>query len=250
MDERQAMLAIEIPSPSSALSDTPVSKQARSLASELEGVLSREPKGSPAVGVIVETGTAAAAATSEREEGEPEGHPVDPRSMMSQLPLGVAPVVADDEQEAAAAHIQAVRRGKLARRDLAQRAERLKQQKIEEEQKEKEAARKKKRNRNKSSSKASPSRSRNADSAAAAASLGLDGSPAEDAAATKLQSIQRGKQTRRQVQEQKEQTSAATKIQARHRGKMTRRRQAAMAALEPEPGPDPEVTEGASDSIP
>ena len=44
----------------------------------------------------------------------------------------------------------------------------------------------------------------------------------EDAAATKLQAIQRGREARAEVEELKEQTKAATKIQAVQRGKEDR----------------------------
>jgi hypothetical protein len=53
-----------------------------------------------------------------------------------------------------------------------------------------------------------------------AESLGLEGTDEESAAASRIQSIQRGKLARKELQEQK---AAATKIQAIQRGKQTRR---------------------------
>jgi len=51
----------------------------------------------------------------------------------------------------------------------------------------------------------------------------IEKTPETDAAATKLQSIQRGKNAKAEVQEKKEQIGAATKIQAIQRGKNARK---------------------------
>ena len=73
--------------------------------------------------------------------------------------------------------------------------------------------------------------------AAAAETLGLEGSEQETEAAARIQSMQRGKQARRELGEQQQ---AAVKIQAVQRGKRARRQPGAGAesALEPEPEPE------------
>jgi hypothetical protein len=102
--------------------------------------------------------------------------------------------------------IQAVQRDK-DRAELAARAERLKQQRAEEERKTKELARKKKLRRTSSSNKPTRSRDRELDR------------ERKCNAATKIQAAQRGQHTRRQ---QKQQALAATKIQAQYRGRIAR----------------------------
>lgn len=64
----------------------------------------------------------------------------------------------------------------------------------------------------------------------------------KQAAAARIQSMQRGKQTRRELQEQ---TRAATRIAAVHRGQQERRNVRALrrAAPQPEPEPEPEHQE-------
>jgi hypothetical protein len=76
--------------------------------------------------------------------------------------------------------------------------------------------------------------------AAAAETLGREGSEQETEAAARIQSMQRGKQARRELGEQQQ---AAVKIQAVQRGKRARRQPGAGAesALEPEPEPEPEL---------
>eukprot|EP00928_Gymnodinium_smaydae_P073158 TRINITY_DN563_c0_g1_i1.p1 TRINITY_DN563_c0_g1~~TRINITY_DN563_c0_g1_i1.p1 ORF type:complete len:735 (+),score=182.16 TRINITY_DN563_c0_g1_i1:253-2457(+) len=54
-----------------------------------------------------------------------------------------------------------------------------------------------------------------------------EGTPEEQAAAARIQAIQRGKQARRETQQKREEIAAATKIQAIHRGKQARRSMAA-----------------------
>jgi hypothetical protein len=95
------------------------------------------------------------------------------------------------------------------RADLAARAERLKQQRTEEERKAKELARKKKLRKPSSSRK--PTRSRSSDR-----ELEREW---KTTAATKIQAVQRGQQARRQ---QEQQALAATKIQAGYRGRVVR----------------------------
>ena len=64
-----------------------------------------------------------------------------------------------------------------------------------------------------------------------AASLGLEGTDEETAAAARIQSMQRGKLARKELQEQKD---AATKIQAAARG-MKARKDMEKAVLAPSP---------------
>ena len=176
---------------------------------------------------------------------------MDPRTLMSPLPLGVAPAAgsgaapmgldgpAGEDEQDAAARIQAIQRGKLARRELAERAKHIKEKRAEEERLEKEAAarkRQKKMSKRKGGSTPKP-RPTPMEEGDPVASLGLQGSAEESAAATKMQAMQRGKATRRHILEEKEQEHAATVIQARHRGRMSRR---SSPRPRPEPEPEPE----------
>lgn len=61
----------------------------------------------------------------------------------------------------------------------------------------------------------------------------------EQAAAARIQSMQRGKQARRELQEQRR---AATRIAAVQRGKQGRRNVRALRQIGPEPEPEPEPT--------
>ena len=56
----------------------------------------------------------------------------------------------------------------------------------------------------------------------------IGGGPEMDAAAAKLQAVQRGRKGRQVVQTKKEEKSAATKMQAIERGRQSRRRSTAM----------------------
>ena len=105
-------------------------------------------------------------------------------------------------------HTQGAQRGS-DRAELAARAERLKQQRAEEERNNKELARKKKLRK---SSSSKPMRR----------SGPTDREAQRNSAVTKIQAVQRGKQTR---QQQQHRALAATKIQARHRGALVRREQ-------------------------
>ena len=117
--------------------------------------------------------------------------------------LGVGGPV-EGEEEGAAAKIQSIQRGKLARRELQEQQQAAtKMQAVQ---------------RGKAARKTSQRVMGEDDSAVG--DFGIAGSEDETAAAEKIQSLQRGKQTRRELQEQQ---GAATKMQAVQRGKAARK---------------------------